>query len=247
MAATNSSSTGRKNFYNIAYGKLSTRVKEITDDLTEITEESLKSMTQKVENIDLRNKYQLKGGDYPYTVYYDTIEGTIKNIKKDEYDKGVSLHVEITDTDGDNSVIQVKFYSKYTENLLNRLANVKDTSSTFSLTPYAIPSEFEIEGVSRKVYNQGVSLKEDGVKTEVAFKNDNEKLPKTVMVENAEGKMQTSRVKRINFLFDEVLKKFANNGEKPAGKEKPAKNEKPTGKAEKPDTNQDVDDDDLPF
>lgn len=238
MAATNSAGgSGRMNFYNVSYGKLSSRFKEVDESLTEITEKELKSLTQKVENVDLRNKYQEKGGDYPYTVYFDKIEGKINEIKKDVYDKGISLHIDMTDTDGDNSIVQIKFYSKYTENILNRLANVKNVNSDFALTPYAIPSEFEVDGRTIKVYNQGVSLKEGGHKTEVAFKNDNSKLPQTERVEDAEGKLQTSRVKRINFLFDEVSKKFSKEGaETKSAPEKPKSSEADT-----------VEDDDLPF
>lgn len=238
MAATNSTGgSGRVNFYNVSYGKLSSRFKEVDESLTEITEKELKNLTQKVENVDLRNKYQEKGGDYPYTVYFDKIEGKINEIKKDVYDKGISLHIDMTDTDGDNSIVQIKFYSKYTENILNRLANVKNVNSDFALTPYAIPSEFEVDGRTIKVYNQGVSLKEGGDKTEVAFKNDNSKLPQTERVEDAEGKLQTSRVKRINFLFDEVSKKFSKEGaETKSALEKPKPSEADT-----------VEEDDLPF
>jgi hypothetical protein len=247
MAAKNNTGNGRRNFYNVAYGKLSTRVKEVTDDLSEIKEDELKGLTQKVENIDLRNKYLVKTGDYPYSVYYDSIEGNIVSIKKDEYDQGISLHIEIEDTDGDSSVIQVKFYSKYTENILNRLANVKNTGSTFLLTPYAIPSEFDGDGGKKiKVYNQGISLRENGEKVEPKFKHDAVGFPSTERVENAEGKLQTSRVKRINFLFDAASETFAspsnNNTTETAEKSKPAG--KATPKAEPTD---DVEDDDLPF
>lgn len=244
MAATNSTGngSGRMNFYNVSYGKLSSRFKEVDESLTEITEKELKSLTQKVENIDLRNKYQEKGGEYPYTVYFDKIEGKINEIKKDVYDSGISLHIDMTDTDGDNSIVQIKFYSKYTENILNRLINVQSVDSEFCLTPYAIPSEFEADGKTIKVYNQGVSLKESGNKTEVAFRNDNSKLPATERVEDAEGKLQTSRVKRINFLFDEVSKKFSKSGNSNSEKPSPTK-PSPT----KPSPAETVEDDDLPF
>lgn len=65
MAAKNNNGNGRRNFYTISYGKLSTRVKEISEELTPITETDLKSATTNVENLDLRNRYVEKTGDFP--------------------------------------------------------------------------------------------------------------------------------------------------------------------------------------
>lgn len=238
MAASNSNAgSGRRNFYSISYGKLSTRVKELPEGVTEITEEELKSATTKVENVDLRNKYIEKTGDYPYSVFYDKIEGQIQSVNRNEFDQGVSLQIEILDSDNEVSTIQVRFYSKYAENLLNRLAGLKDTSASLLFTPYAIPSEFETPDKKIvKLYNQGVSLKVKGEKVEVAYKNDNAKLPKTVQFKNAQGKNETSRVDRIEFLFNEVAGKF--KAEAVSANEKPS-----SSKA----TTNDVDDEDLPF
>lgn len=238
MAAKNSNGTGRRNFYSISYGKLSTRVKELPEGVEKIGEEELKASTQKVENIDLRNKYVEKTGDFPYVIFYDTIEGQIQSVNKNEFDQGVSLQLEVLDSDDELSTVQVRFYSKYTENILNRLANLASTSSTILFTPYAIPSEFETPDKKMvKLYNQGVSLKVNGEKVEVKYKGDDKKLPKTVQLKNAQGKTETSRVDRIDFLFEEVAKKFANvEKTEPKAKEKAA----PVSEAS-------TDDDDLPF
>lgn len=238
MAAKNSNGTGRRNFYSISYGKLSTRVKELPEGVEKIGEEELKASTQKVENIDLRNKYVEKTGDFPYVIFYDTIEGQIQSVAKNEFDQGVSLQLEVLDSDDELSTVQVRFYSKYTENILNRLAKLDSTSSTILFTPYAIPSEFETPDKKMvKLYNQGVSLKVSGEKIEVKYKGDDKNLPKTVQLKNAQGKTETSRVDRIDFLFDEVAKKFANvEKAAPKVKEKAA----PASEASS-------DDDDLPF
>jgi hypothetical protein len=239
MAAKNNNGNGRRNFYTISYGKLSTRVKELTEGVEAITEADLKSATTNVDNLDLRNKYVEKTGDFPYVVFYDTIEGKIQSVAKSEFDQGVSLHLELLDSDDELSTVQVRFYSKYAENLLNRLSNLKGADATVSLTPYAIPSEFTTpEGKKVKLYNQGVSVKVNGEKLEVAFKNDDTKLPKTQQFKNAQGKTETSRVDRIEFLFNEVASKF-----KDVEKQEPTKKDEP-----KPVTDAgDVADDDLPF
>jgi len=239
MAAKNNSGNGRRNFYTISYGKLSTRVKEITEEVTPITEADLKSATTNVENLDLRNKYVEKSGDFPYVVFYDTIEGQIQSVAKSEFDQGVSLHIEVLDSDNELSTVQVRFYSKYAENLLNRLTGLKSTGATVALTPYAIPSEFTTDdGKKVKLYNQGVSVKVNGEKVEVGYKNDSDKLPKTQQFKNAQGKTETSRVERIDFLFNEVASKF-----KDVEKQEPVKKDEPKPVADAGD----VADDDLPF
>jgi hypothetical protein len=212
MAAnTGGNSTGRKNYYGVAYGKLSTSVKEIPADYSEITEADLKSKTQAVEQIDLRKKYLDKGkGDYPYKIFYDSITGTILEQEKFENDKGTNLNLTILDTDGDTSVIQVKFYSKYNENLLNRLLN-SDTSSEFTFFPYAIPNTAEIDGSKKSFYTQGVSLKVAGTKIEPKYldqvKDAKSPLPNTEQVK-VQGKATTSRDNRLDFLYGEFVKHF---------------------------------------
>lgn len=237
MAASNTNGNGRKNYYNVSYGKLSTKVKEIPENHTEIKEDALKSMTQKVENIDLRNKYVEKTGDFPYVVFYDRLEGNIQSITRNDFDKGSTLQLEVLDKDGETSYLQCKFYSKYTENILNRLANIGSLKDELVFTPYSIPADFEIEGTRINMYNQGVSIRSEGEKVEVKYNKDNPgKMPDTERVTNSEGKEQTSRVKRINFLFDEVTSKFSSTEAKSkTTSEKPAS------------ANTADDDDDLPF
>lgn len=235
MAATNSNTGSRKNFYTVSYGKLSTKVKEVPEDYTEIKEDELKSITKKVDEINLRKKFVEKTGDYPFVVFYDKIEGMIQNIHKNDYDQGVSLIVDLLDIDEEESSVQMRFYSKYTENLLNRLLNLKSTNSNVVLNPYAIPSEFEpTPGTKIKIYNQGVAVRVNGEKLEVKLMSDNKKLPPLEKITDSNGKETTSRVKRINYLFSEVEKLFS-------AKEEPVKKEK------KAEIDVDVEEDDLPF
>lgn len=209
MAATNGNSgnTGRKNYYSISYGKLSTKVKQIPDNHTEILEADLKSKIEKVEQVDLRNKYMDKGtGEYPYVVYYDSITGVITSQEKVENDNGIYFHVTLQDTDGDTSILQMKFYSKYAENLMNRLIDVPEGSEV-TFFPYAIANEAEIDGKKQKFYTQGVSLKVNGQKIEPHYKHDDKELPATEQVK-VQGKSTTSRDKRLDFLYEKFLASF---------------------------------------
>lgn len=224
MAAnTGSESTGKKNYYGVAYGKLSTSVKDIPEGYTEITEADLKSKTQAVEQIDLRKKYLNKGkGDYPYKVFYDSLTGVITSQEKFENDNGTNLNITVLDNDGDTSIVQIKFYSKYAENILNRLLNTS-TDKEFTFFPYAIPNSMEIEGSIKSFYTQGVSLKSSGVKIEPKFKNDNALLPPTVQVK-VQGKNTTSRDARLDFLYNEFVKHFSPSTATPqaSAKQEPA-------------------------
>ena len=214
MAATISGGSTRKNYYGVAYGKLTASVKDVPEGYTEITEADLKSKVQAVEQIDLRKKYLDKGkGDYPYKVFYDSLVGVITGYEKEENDNGTQLKFTVVDTDGDESLIQVKFYSKYNENILNRLLN---TTSGKELTffPYAIPNEAEIDGKKIKFYIQGISLKNAGVKIEPKYldktKDANSPLPNTEQVK-VQGKATTSRDNRLDFLYSEFIKAFDTN------------------------------------
>lgn len=231
MAANSSSeSTGRKNYYGVAYGKLSTSVKEIPEGYSEITEADLKSKTQAVEQIDLRKKYLNKGkGDYPYKVFYDSITGFIIDQEKFQNDNGTNLNLTILDTDGDTSIVQVKFYSKYNENLLNRLLNT-DTNRQFTFFPYAIPNTTDFGEGNKSFYTQGVSLKADGIKIEPKYsdksKDPKSPLPNTEQVK-VQGKATTSRDNRLDFLYDEFVKHFQPSSA-PAPKVETTKNAVPT-------------------
>jgi len=210
-AETMQQGSGRKNYYGVSYGKLSTRVKEIPQDYTEITEADLKSKTQAVEQIDLRKKYVDKAkGDYPYVVFYDSLTGNIVAQEKFENDNGTNLNLTILDKDGDESILQLKFYSKYSENLLNRLLNT-ETSNTMTFFPYSIPNSAEIDGQSKTFYTSGVSVKVDGNKVEPKWKDKRtdpkSELPDTAQVK-VQGKMTTSRDERIDFLYDSFVAHF---------------------------------------
>lgn len=242
MAANSSSESTRRNYYGVAYGKLTTSVKDIPEGYTEITEADLKSKTQAVEQIDLRKKYLNKGkGDYPYKVFYDSLTGIIKSQEKFTNDNGTNLNLTVLDQDGDESILQVKFYSKYTENLLNRLLNTP-TDKEFTFFPYAISNSAEIDGKNISFYTQGVSLKSAGVKIEPKFKNDDSLLPPTEQVK-VQGKATTSRDNRLDFLYDEFVKHFSPSTPTPT-------NAVPTASPEQafpPATNVVTPTDDLPF
>lgn len=251
-ASTGSSNSGRRNYYNVSYGKISTKQKEFPQDFTEIAEADLKSKVQAVEQIDLRKKYVNKGtGDYPYSVFYDSLTGVIQAQEKHENDNGTNLNLTVLDTDGDTSILQVKFYSKYTENLLNRLLNT-DTTQEFNFMPYAISNEADINGKKVKFYTQGISLKVDGVKVEPKYKNDDPSLPPTEQIK-VQGKETTSRDKRLDFLYDAFVKHFKPIDAQPIPKaETKSANALPTqtaeqafAPAEKLNTKTEVDD--LPF
>lgn len=248
MAAHNGNdSTGKKNYYNISYGMLSTKLKEIPEGYSEVKAAELKSKTEKVEAIDVRKKYIDKGGDYPYACFFSGIVGVIQAFEKDDYDKGVNLKVTILDADGDESILQTKFFGKTSADFLNRLLSVSDNDSELAFTPYMIPSDSEIDGSKVKFYNQGVSIKEDGKKLERAFKKDNG-LPDTERITNAEGKDTTSRVKQVNFLWEKVLAKFRNLTEKDSTpKQEASAPKKEDAKKETASTPVPQSHDDLPF
>ena len=214
MGAQNTQTgNGRKNYYGVSYGKLSTKVKEVPQDYTEITEADLKSKTQAVEQIDLRKKYIDKAkGDYPYVVFYDSLTGVITAQEKFENDNGTNLNLTVLDTDGDESVIQLKFYSKYAENLLNRFLNTT-LDKEFTFFPYSIPNTAEIEGSTKSFYTSGVSLKANGVKIEPKLKDKRtdpkSTLPDTTQVK-VQGKMTTSRDERVDYLYTEFVKAYTN-------------------------------------
>lgn len=208
MAARTGHAGGRQNYYSVSYGKLSTKVKEAPEGFTEIAEAELKSKTMACENIDLRNKFVRKEkGDYPIVRFYDAISGSIQGIEKDEYAQGISLKVSIIDEDDDNSVIQSKFYSKYTENLLNRLLALT-TIGELTFSPYSMPDTYTPEGQKEiKYYNSGISVKMGGEKIKPFYTGETVKdMPETERMKNAEGKMVTSRVARVDFLFEKVQK-----------------------------------------
>ena len=214
MAAnTGATNSGRKNYYNVSYGKISSKQKEVPEGFTEISEADLKAKVQAVEQVDLRKKYVNKGsGDYPFTVFYDSLTGVIQSYEKHENDNGTNLNLTILDSDGDTSILQVKFYSKYAENILNRLLNA-DLSEEFTFFPYAIPNEFEINGKKIKAYTQGISLKTTEGKVKPKFNKDNNytvnglSLPETTQIK-VQGKETTSRDARLDFLYEDFTKEF---------------------------------------
>lgn len=245
MAANSggSDSTGRKNYYNIAYGMLCTNAKTAPDGYEEMPLASIKSKREKKENVDLRKKfYDTKNGkDFPLKVFYTDIDGIIDSLEKEKYSKGTALKVTLHDSDGDESVIQTDFYGKVSENLLNRLVNVQPNTEV-NFRPYSIPSEYTPEGGEMiKYYNSGVSIKFEGEKIGPAYKPESG-LPDTERIENSQGVMETSRVKRINFLWEKVENKFSESSPAaPVEKSAPKVQSKPAEQATS------IPHDDLPF
>lgn len=212
MAANNggSDSTGRKNYYNISYGMLSTNAKEAPEGYEAISITDIKSRRSKNENVDLRRKFYdtENGKDYPLRIFYTDITGIIESVEKDVYDKGISLKVTLHDKDGDESILQTDFYGKVCADFLNRLLSV-NPANEINFRPYSIPASAEINGRTIEYYNSGVSMKDAGVKTERFLKGENSGLPRTVQITNAKGEQETSRVEQINFLWEKVAAKFS--------------------------------------
>jgi hypothetical protein len=214
MAANNSSlgSSGSKNFYNVAYGALWGSSKEPESGYAEIDASDLKARTKNGESVDVRSKFIDKGtGLYAYKNSYQNITGKINSLDIDVTDNGKNLVLDLTDADGETSLVQIKLYSKYSENILNRLCTLSSFDKVY-LAPYAIPNEFEIEENGRKKkiknFNQGFSVKVNNVKIDMKYKHDNVDLPKTERIEDGDGNLSTSRVKRINFLLAEANSRF---------------------------------------
>tara|TARA_R110000868_G_scaffold74337_5_gene214941 strand:+ start:8386 stop:9168 length:783 start_codon:yes stop_codon:yes gene_type:complete len=211
MAANNggSDSTGKKFYYNISYGMLCANGKEAPEGYEKMSLSDIKARRTKNENVDLRNKYYdtENGKDYPLRIFYTDISGLIESVEKDKFDRGTSLKVTLHDADGDESVINTDFYGKICANFLNRLLNVNQANE-LNFRPYSIPTEWDINGEKIKGYNAGISIKDAGIKTEMAFKRENG-LPDTEQVVNAKGESETSRVAQIEFLWARVQTKFA--------------------------------------
>ena len=245
-------STGRKNYYNIAYGMLSTNAKTAPEGYEKTSLADIKSRRTKNENVDLRNKFYdtENGKDYPLRVFYTDIDGIIEGVERDEYSKGISLKVTLHDEDGDESILQTDFYGKVSADFLNRLLNA-NPENQLNFRPYSIPASADINGENLKFYNSGVSIKDNGTKVERAFNKDNG-LPMTEQITNSQGKKETSRVKQIDFLWEKVSAKFASvnadsgtAAEQPNQEQAPATQEAPAEKATAPADQ--IAKDDLPF
>jgi hypothetical protein len=204
MAVGNYGDSSSKNYYGIAYGMLGQNRSEVLDGYSEVTQEELESKTSKKESIDLRMKYVSKPkSKNPYRHFFGFVDGTINSISTEETDNGIFLSLTIDD----NDIVQVKLYSQYAENLLNRLCNI-DSFDGLRLAPYAIPNSFQDEGGKKVLYYvQGVSVN-NGAKIEPKYAYDSTEMPKTERIKGADGKMVTSRVARIDFLLEQVQAKI---------------------------------------
>ena len=207
MAVGNYGDSSSKNYYGIAYGMLGQNRSEVLDGYSEITEADLESKTAKKESIDLRMKYVLKSNSKnPCRHFFGFIDGSIKSISSKETDNGIFLSLNIDDTD----IVEVKLYSQYAENLLNRLCNL-DSFDGLRLAPYAIPNSFEDENKKKVLYYiQGISVNSDG-KIEPKYSYDSTEMPKTERIKGADGKMVTSRVARVDFLLEKVQAKLGSD------------------------------------
>lgn len=200
MGAKNTS-VSNANYYGVAFGYLSTQQSAEPTGKEETTTAKLKAAMQAHQNLDLRNAYVRKDGKFPYQVFYQAIKGVVTKIEKVQNDNyGYQLIISMVDEDGENSIITIKFYTKYVENLLNRIININSHNLSFS--PYSIPSEWE----GKKFYSQGIVIYEDGHKVQGSIKAED--LPPVEEVLNTDGTKAYSRVKRINFLFEKAMERF---------------------------------------
>ena len=240
MGANTGFSGGYRNYYGISDGMLSANLKEVQEGFEEISSSELKQARSKVEDIDLRGKYVERDSksDYKYKHYYSDIVGIINSITLEEPKFGKVLEINITDQDGEESILQTKFYGKYSEDVINRLLNA-DLNIETKFIPYAVPHEFVPEGKKRKVtfFYSGVALRQNGEKIEVKYDAKNEDLPSTERIKNAEGLLVTSRVDRVDFLWEKLQEKLKDF--QPSQPEVELKSEKPDI--------EDMEDDDLPF
>lgn len=206
MAATSDLGSTSKNFYNIADGMLYENRSDVLDGYEEIPEKDIERARSKYENIDLRGKYVVRDSDkYKYKHYFTGISGTIQNIEKvftDGY--GSFLKITLIDQDGEISEVSTNFYGKYSNDILNRLLSA-NLSQNITFRPYSIPSEYAPEAGSVVKYNaQGVGMIQLGEKVPQAFNKENG-LPPTERVKNpTNGEMITSRVNRIDFLWNKI-------------------------------------------
>ena len=213
MAAQMFTGNQSQNFYTVSYGYLTSKVKEIPEGFSEISVEELKSKATNVENLDLRQKYVKSSSEnYPYAIFYDSISGRLDGLESEETNFGKVLKLSLTDSDGESSSVSMKFYSKYAENILNRLCNL-DGLDNITLSPYAIPADMEVteNGKPKRVkyYNQGISLYRNKNKIAAKYTYESTEIPKSERVKNHDGKMVTSRVNRIDALVDIFNTQFA--------------------------------------
>lgn len=243
MGAKNTTSTGRKNYYTISFGHLSTSLKSLPDGVDEKTNlATLKARMQENDNLFLSKSYIQGEGEYPYKVFYQEIKGQILGIKSVDTDGfGKKIEITLLDEDLETSIIQAKLYSKYAEDFLNRFLGVT-TLSDLVLRPYAVPSEFTLDsGKVINFYNMGVIIYENGEKINKSIKA--EELPEkdTYMDQNGEEKKMNKS--RVEFLLEKANEKFSKleklNHESAAVKQ--------TATSPIQSSIEDFNDDDLPF
>lgn len=205
MAAYNSDFQKTKK-YQIAYGYLSSRGTTPPINKTITTQDAIKIA---VGRLDLRNSYTEKTNDYGtfYTEYFTAIDGTLESVEKVTFGEDTLLQIRLL-SEGELCDIAVKFYSKYTLDVLNRFISLKgkDISSPLMFAPYSIPDSFEIGGRKVDYNNQGIVIKINNNKVEKFYdaKKLNELAPKEEFT-NREGKKEYSSVKRTDFLFEEAV------------------------------------------
>lgn len=193
----NDFSTTNNNYYNVAYGCLSTKSSSKLNREYETTKEFLKSKAVKIEALDLRKCYIVE--DDKFIIYYQSIEGFIKDISFKDNEHGSFISIEILDKDLEKSFVQMKKYSKYGINFMNRMLNVQSVESSIILSPYAMPSVFEETG--KKYYNSGIVLMQDGNKIQPKFKAD--ELPQKEKLDR-QGKVEFDNTKQVDFLCEKL-------------------------------------------
>lgn len=200
------------NFYGVAYGKVTKRVKEQPAGYLEVTEAELKSAAQNFERLPIKNRYITKDltAAYPFQIFLDSLTGNMLGFEKFELNiagkKSFVLKITLqSEKDGvtNKGDLSVDFYSRYTEGFLNCFCSVNDLFNV-TVRPYQFESKELYEG--RKYYQTGVSIYEQMEDKPVskAFLSDD--LPPTEPITDAKGQTVYSRVNRINFLYEQALK-----------------------------------------
>ncbi len=192
---------GSQNYYGVAYGYLSTKTNSNLGREVEFTEAELKSKTQNIEQLDLRKAFIKK--DEKYTIFFPSIEGLIKDLRKEKNEHGTFLVIELLDKDLETSLVTTKLHNKYSANFLNRFVNIIDISNKIRLAPYSMPSTHKESG--KRFYNSGIAVYEEGEKVEAHFKYDD--LPEKKEVE-VKGQATYDNTVQIDFLFNNAIQHF---------------------------------------
>ena len=227
------------NFYGVAYGKVTKRVKEQPAGYVEVTEAELKSAAQNFERLPIKNRYITKDltAAYPFQIFLDSLTGKMVGFEKFELNiagkKSFVLKIILqSEKDGviHKGELSIDFYSRYTEGFLNCFCSVTDLFNV-TIRPYQFESKELYK--ERKYYQTGVSIYEHMEDKPVGKAYALDDLPPTEPITDAKGQTVYSRVNRINFLYEQAVKHL---GELKNALGKAAETAKPEPEKPKPST-----------